>query len=109
MGAYGGIHRVHGGGVRRVTRAAVIARLDRAIQYSRGAGDQSKGRGVLGPPVKPGDDKFVGDASRLFLHVLDAGERDAFGAFADIAEIEFILGEEHRIAVDVVGDAGTIG
>jgi hypothetical protein len=35
---------------------AVIARLDRATQYSRDGSDQSKGRGVLDAPVKPGHD-----------------------------------------------------
>ena len=34
----------------------VVARLDRATQYSRGADDSLRSRGVLGPPVKPGDD-----------------------------------------------------
>src|SRR6202022_3010797 len=46
---------------------------------------------------------------RLLLHVLDTGERDALGPFLGVAEIEFILGEKHRIAVDVVGDAGAVG
>jgi hypothetical protein len=35
---------------------AVVARLDRAIQYSREICDELRGRGVLGRPVKPGDD-----------------------------------------------------
>src|SRR5258708_6368791 len=43
---------------------------------------------------------------RLFLHVLDVGKIDALGALAGVAEIEFVLGHEHRVAVDVVGDAG---
>src|SRR6202035_4727512 len=69
---------------------------------------------ALGPPVKPGDDSEVGAArprpsSRLLLHVLDAGKIDALGAFPGVAEIEFVLGEKHRIAVDVVGDAGAVG
>jgi hypothetical protein len=34
----------------------VIARLDRAIQYSRGGCSKPRGRGVLDRPVKPGDD-----------------------------------------------------
>jgi hypothetical protein len=34
------------------------ARLCRATQYSRDAGDRSMGRGVLDRPVKPGDDSF---------------------------------------------------
>src|SRR3981081_4288823 len=42
------------------------------------------------------------------LHVLDAGEGDAFGALAGVAEIELVLGQEHRIAVDIVGDAGAV-
>ena len=35
----------------RATLSLVIARLDRAIQYSRGVGDKSRGRGVLDRPV----------------------------------------------------------
>jgi hypothetical protein len=34
----------------------VIARLDRATQYSRDGHVQSRSRSVLGRPVKPGDD-----------------------------------------------------
>jgi hypothetical protein len=34
----------------------VIARLDRAIQYSRGGAAEPRSRGVLGPPIKSGDD-----------------------------------------------------
>jgi hypothetical protein len=41
------------------TNTAVIARLDRATQYSRGAGDNPRSRGVLDRPVKPGDDSLV--------------------------------------------------
>ena len=47
--------------------------------------------------------------SRLLLHVLDAGKHDPLGAFPGVAEIEFVLGQEHRIAIDVVGDAGVVG
>jgi len=36
-----------------MTATAVIARLDRAIQYSRGGRDQTKGRGVLDLPPEP--------------------------------------------------------
>ncbi|MDO9062052.1 MAG: hypothetical protein Q7U92_23930 [Bradyrhizobium sp.] len=39
--------------------AAVIARLDRATQYSRDGRVQPGSRGVLDRPVKPGDDTFV--------------------------------------------------
>src|SRR5260370_36456737 len=39
---------------RFAARKTVIARLDRATQYSRGAGEQSRGRGVLDHPVKAG-------------------------------------------------------
>src|SRR5260370_17165485 len=41
-------------GARPIT--GVIARLDRATQYAVTAVMESRGRGVLGPPVKPGDD-----------------------------------------------------
>jgi hypothetical protein len=41
------------------TNTAVIARLDRATQYSRDASDRMRSRGVLDRPVKPGDDSFV--------------------------------------------------
>src|SRR5262249_6459538 len=46
---------------------------------------------------------------RLLLHVLDVGEDDALGAFPGVAEIELVLGHEHGVAVDVVGDAGAVG
>lgn len=48
-------------------------------------------------------------ALRLLLHILDARERNALGAFLGVAEIELVFGQEHRIAVDVVGDAGAVG
>jgi len=38
---------------------AVIARLDRATQYSRDGCVQPRSRGVLDRPVKPGDDSLV--------------------------------------------------
>src|SRR3984893_9095836 len=47
--------------------------------------------------------------SRLLLHILDAGKDDALGALTGVAEIELVLGQKHRIAVDVVGDAGAVG
>ena len=37
---------------------AVIARFNRATQYSRGVQDRPKGHGLLDRPVKPGDDSF---------------------------------------------------
>src|SRR3984957_16745509 len=43
---------------------------------------------------------------RLLLHVLDAGKIDALGAFPGVAEIEFVLGEKHRIAVVEVAPTG---
>jgi hypothetical protein len=43
----------------RATLSLVIARLDRATQYSRGAVNKSRGRGVLDRPVKPDDDNFL--------------------------------------------------
>jgi hypothetical protein len=41
------------------TSAAVIARLDRATQYSRDRRVEPRSRGVLDRPVKPGDDSLV--------------------------------------------------
>src|SRR5664279_4312179 len=41
------------------TITAVIARLDRATQYSRDGRVQPRRRGVRDRPVKPGDDRFV--------------------------------------------------
>ena len=38
---------------------AVVTRLERAIQYSSEICDQSRSRGVLGRPVKPGDDNCL--------------------------------------------------
>ncbi|MDO9293148.1 MAG: hypothetical protein Q7U09_16320, partial [Hydrogenophaga sp.] len=41
------------------TTTIVIARLDRATQYSRDGRVQPRGRGVLDRPVKPGDDSLL--------------------------------------------------
>src|SRR5216684_7401633 len=41
------------------TNTAVIARLDRATQYSRDGRVQPRSCGVLDRPVKPGDDSLV--------------------------------------------------
>jgi hypothetical protein len=41
------------------TNSAVIARLDRATQYSRDGRVRSRSRGVLDRPVQPGDDSLV--------------------------------------------------
>ena len=41
------------------TNTAVIARLDRATQYSRDACVQPRSRGVLDRPVEPGDDSLI--------------------------------------------------
>src|SRR5882757_11042446 len=41
------------------TNTAVIARLDRATQYSRDGRVQPRSRGVLDRPVKPRDDSLV--------------------------------------------------
>ena len=42
------------------TTTAVIARLDRATQYSGDGRVHPRSRGVLDRPVKPGDDTVVG-------------------------------------------------
>ncbi len=41
------------------SNTGVIARLDRATQYSRDACVQPRSRSVLDRPVKPGDDSLV--------------------------------------------------
>jgi hypothetical protein len=97
----------------------VIARLvrncalGRATQYSRDGSDLRISRGVLGPPLSRTTTAEVGAKSepalRLLLHVLDVGEGNSLGAFAGIAEIELVLGHEHRVAVDIIGDAGAVG
>ena len=50
---------VFGAGPMNETNTAVIARLDRATQYSRDGRGQPRSRGVLDRPVKPGDDSLV--------------------------------------------------
>src|SRR3954453_22687000 len=47
--------------------------------------------------------------SRLLLYVLDAGEIDPLGALARVAEVEFVLGQKHRIAIDIIGDPRAVG
>src|SRR3954451_23669362 len=44
--------------------------------------------------------------STFLLHILDAGKHDAFGTLFGIAEIELVLRQKYRVAVDIVGDAG---
>ena len=90
--------------------ASLPLAYDRATQYSRDVDDRTREaaaywvpRSSRGTTMKPLD------PLRLLLHILDAGEDDALGALPGVAEIEFILGEEHRIAVDVVGNAGAVG
>jgi len=68
---------------------------------------------VLRTAMRGHDESSRSDAAVLprlagLLHVLDVGEHDAFGALAGVAEIELILGEKHRIAVDVVSDTGVV-
>jgi len=41
------------------THSSVIARLDRAIQYSEKVVIESRGHGVLDAPVKPGHDSVA--------------------------------------------------
>src|ERR1700741_1830630 len=57
----------------------------------------------------PGSVSKVTEGSGLLLHVLDVGEGDALGPLPGIAEIEFIPGHEDGIAIDVVGDAASVG
>jgi hypothetical protein len=55
------------------TNTAVIARLDRATQYSQTPAIESRSRGVLDRPVKPGDDSFVMAARASYLTRFLAG------------------------------------
>ena len=50
------------------TNTAVIARLDRATQYSRDSRVQLRSRGVLDRPVEPGDDSLVLGATATLPH-----------------------------------------
>jgi hypothetical protein len=50
------------------TNTAVIARLDRATQYPETSAIESRSRGVLDRPLKPGDDSFdCGRSPSFFL------------------------------------------
>jgi len=74
---------------------------------SRSVGDRARSRGVTGSPLEPviglaeGETRLAGGhnlparryaASHLLLYILMLEKAMPFGAFADIAEIEFILG-----------------
>src|SRR6202163_2256252 len=96
------------GRARRRYEFGVITGLDRAPSIPEAVAFGSRGRGVLGPRSSRGR-QVVGISSHLFLHILDARKRNALGALFGIAEIEFVLRQKHRIAVDVVGDAGAVG
>jgi hypothetical protein len=63
---------------KRYTLSLVIARLDRATQYSRDAGEYSRGCGVLGRPVKPDDDSCVGSDEAIQLSC------DSMDCFAEL-------------------------
>jgi len=52
------------------TNTIVIARLDRATQYSRDGRVQPRSRSVLDRPVKPGDDTLV--RTRTFAALNDS-------------------------------------
>src|ERR1700722_16353645 len=101
-----------------VTAAAAMIRQKtmrrRMTQALKGSPTRGKVRpataGIKSAPVHiPAFTSKGAALQRLLLHVLDAGKIDALGAFPGVAEIEFVLGEKHRIAVDVVGDAGAVG
>jgi len=55
----------------RATLPAVIARLDRATQYSRDAIVESRSRGVLDRPVKPDDDSCM-ESEKAIINVVPA-------------------------------------
>jgi hypothetical protein len=72
---------------------AVIARLDRAIQYSRDAGEVRRSRGVLDSPPSRGM-TAVGEArigiERAYFDGAGAGLKSTFGA----VEISFSFSTE---------------
>src|SRR6478752_1207946 len=84
---------------------------DRATSIPETGVGLPRSRGVLRPPRSRRTTLEAGQhrALRLLLHVLDAGKIDALGAFAGVAEVKFVLGEEHRVAVDIVSDARAVG
>jgi hypothetical protein len=57
----------------------VIARLDRATQYSRDGHIQPRSRGVLDRPVKPGDDTFVGVGILAALAITKSNNQNSTG------------------------------
>src|SRR5437899_1379896 len=63
----------------RATLSAVIARLDRTIQYSRDAENKSKSRGVLDRPVTPDDDGSLWSCDRTTRWVV-AGTTSMVGS-----------------------------
>src|SRR3984957_19196179 len=98
-----------------VTAAAAMIRQKtmrrRMTQALKGSPTRGKVRpataGINPAPVHTPAFTAKGPApSRFFLHVLDAGKIDALGAFPGVAEIEFVLGEKHRIAVVEVAPTG---
>src|ERR1039457_4668416 len=102
MRAHGYIHRVHGCPAK--TQPSSPAKAGDPVSQS--VSDRTEKQRRTGSPLSRGrriHRRSAAPSSRLLLHVLDAGKRDAFGAFADVAEIEFVLGQKHRIAIDVVG------
>src|SRR5215471_17250309 len=64
--------------------------------------DGGRGRHARGAAGRSG-------LSHPLLHVLHARERNALGPLFGIAEIELVLGEIDRVAIDVVGDRGGVG
>src|SRR5258708_11436565 len=64
-----------------------------ATQYSRGVSDHSRGRGVLGPPVKPGDDDLECSASSLSAR--KAARRAHFLSAAPLSAAAFLQSERN--------------
>jgi hypothetical protein len=50
---------VHGADDERDSHTIVVAQLDRAIQYAAASELNTTASGILGRPVKPGDDEGV--------------------------------------------------
>src|SRR5260221_13231439 len=83
----------------------------RVIQHPERSVLKPRSHGVLDAPLsraRPPREARLRARSRLLLHVLDARKIDALGTFFGVAEIKFIPGEVHRIAINVVGDRGAV-
>src|SRR5258708_38617105 len=97
LGAYSGFAI----GIRATSKKSIFLRQTgchfagkcSATQYSRSVSDQSRSRGVLGPPVKPGDDDLECSASRLSARKV--ARRAHFLSAAPLSAAAFLQSERN--------------